>query len=319
MSDAVLTLEGVGARGRATPGEATPVLRDVNVCFERGAHALLGSRVDGVSLVLELLAGQRQPTRGRVQVDGHDATTEGARRAIAYVPIVVDLPSLLRVDEWFALSESHRSGTATPATSVRERIRPHGLERLATKRLGELTRPERRAVALVLALTSPSVRAVLVEEPWFEVAAEVGATLGDALGRFAERGIVIVGTCSLRDALRTTTAPIRLAAGVLGAPTLGIGAVEVVVETASAARLGAALSERASSGDHDVDRAVDRVTWERDRLIATGTDLPALARVVRDAIVQTGISIHAFHTIPSEAPLAWPPPPPPASHAERER
>jgi ABC-type multidrug transport system ATPase subunit len=159
-----------------------------------GSYALVGGQVDGVPLLLAVLAGAVAPVTGEVKLGGQPP---GPRSTVAYVPFVADLPSSLRVGELLNLSAHVRGEKAAPPE---ERLEVLGLGVLARRSVGSLSFPEAHAVALVEAVTSEA-SLLLLEEPMSDLDPRAFARLADALeARVRTGATVVVSTASLDDA-----------------------------------------------------------------------------------------------------------------------
>jgi ABC-type multidrug transport system ATPase subunit len=159
-----------------------------------GRHALLGRAEDGVSVLLACIAGEARAKRGSIAVLGGPPSLQRGR--VAWIPLGVKLPDVLRVDETIAVARSIRKNAPVEARAV---LAPLGLEALAKRRVDTLDASEVRAVALAEALASPSVSVLLIEEPFVSMAAPAANALAKTLaGR--KNTCVVVSTASASDA-----------------------------------------------------------------------------------------------------------------------
>ena len=205
----MIQLDGVAARQRPL------VLASVSVTWEAGVHSILGTRADGGPLLCALVAGILRPRSGAIRVLRGSPYDAEIRKQIARVPLDAALPDALRVDESLAMAAAIRGEPERPAA---ERLARLGIESLATRRVGSLSRPEARAVALAEAVTSSRVRVLLVEEPYAAMDPRACARLGACLRTLGEEGrAVVVDTASARDAAELADDHLLLRAGtVLG-------------------------------------------------------------------------------------------------------
>lgn len=229
--------------------------------------ALLGDALAGT--LLATLAGRLPPAAGVVHVDGAHATA--ARSRVAYVgPGTPAFPAGLRVAELAALE----------GTAIEPRLGPFSLAPLARARTDALTRPQARAVALALALTSAS-RVVLLDEPTLDVAPESSAALRAALRD--PRRAVLFSTRSrelaqLADRLLHAGAPREARLTV----QVGRGLPELAAELARQAR-----------GLHGQGFHLEQ---HEGTLWLHTVDPTSAARAVARAALVTQAEIHALHT-----------------------
>ena len=135
----MIVFENVAARS------APLALSNVSLTLGAGLHALVGSIRDGGPLILALAAGTTRPRKGRVFVLEGSPTDARVRRAVAFVPMEVQLPQAMRVDEILDL-----------AAKIREEPPRAARERLATsKAFRNSASSWRRRDAVVMANSSP--------------------------------------------------------------------------------------------------------------------------------------------------------------------
>lgn len=272
------------------------------VTFDHGGGvlAVLGSRADGTSLLLDVLDGTVKPSQGRAFVLERSPT----RRSIARVAIDAPLPDALRVDEVCSLEAELRGAAAPPA---KERLAVLGIDALADRAVRSLALPERRAVALAIALTS-SAKVVLVEEPLAEIDPVAASRVVDVLRARAESRCIVVTSASARDALRLADrvgiltlgryASLDIDAGDL---TFGaeVGASMRIVVAPSAGKPGAAalagLLSAAPVVTH-VEVATFAPASGAVAIAVRGTNLALLARAVTAAIASARVDVDLVET-----------------------
>jgi len=139
----------------------------IELALEAATLGLFGSSGAGKTSLLDLIAGVRQPVRGRIVLDDVVLVDRATRisvpsrdRGIGYVPQEGALFPHLSVEE--NLRYGRRSGTA--AISFDRVIRVLKLETLRQRRIDRLSGGEKQRVALGRALLS-SPRLLLLDEP----------------------------------------------------------------------------------------------------------------------------------------------------------
>lgn len=198
----MIHVEGVAAKSLPNAALRRMGALCTNVTFHlgKGCHAISGGGTDPdvARLLLEVLAGQIKPSRGKVAVLGHAAGTAKATQAIAYVDRDVALPEDMTPLAIAALEGQLRGGAREPLA----RLRTLGLERFAQRPVRTLTPEERRSVALAIAVTS-SAKVLLLDEPFVRITGEAAGRVAEAVRAFAAGGAercVLVATASQRDA-----------------------------------------------------------------------------------------------------------------------
>lgn len=189
MSVPLVVLEAATAR------EAPVLLAPATFALGPGVHALIGTRDDGVGLVLSALAGLTRVRSGTVRVLGGEPTARSVRPAVAYVGREIALPEVLRVGEALAMAARIRGAAADPRAAL-ERL---GVTDLLPRRVKTLLPSEARAVALAEALAG-GAKVLLLDEPFIDVDPRAAAHLAAALRARAEGVCVVVATASLREA-----------------------------------------------------------------------------------------------------------------------
>jgi ABC-2 type transport system ATP-binding protein len=293
----MIEVSNVSVSGPAEKGRLRATLRGVSLTSGPGILALLGASYDGTSLLLDVVDGTARPKTGRVTVFG--ANPADARSRIARVADLGFLPEALRVEEACALSSELRG---EPPTPPRERLDRLGLGALASRVVRTLTIPERRSVALAIALASRA-DVLLVDEPLVAVDPVAPRLLVDALREKGKTACVIVTTASARDAAALGARVGVLTAGVYAPLSTELlhgdakGASMRVVVPASGGKAGGAALLAALSTDEAVARA-DSAAYPAAEpasaavvLAVYGRSLSALAHAVTRAVASTGVDV----------------------------
>jgi ABC-type multidrug transport system ATPase subunit len=214
-----------------------------------------------------------------------------ARVHVAHLPFDPVLPEVLRVWEWLAAAAAIRGDTATDAVS---RLTKLGLQALADRRIGSLSRPEARAVALVEATTSAHVQVLLLEEPLVALDPRAAVHAPMVLRAKAREGCtVVVATSSPNDAGLLADDYAALRKGSLVGPEASIAAL--FGATNSSTRLRAVLHDAAAARAllGALARTTDVDALENNGCVvhADGPDPVALARAVAVAVVETRVDV----------------------------
>ncbi len=161
---------------------------------------LLGASGAGKSLLLETLAGLREPSSGRVIVDGVDVTGKPPeRRSVGYVPQDGLLFPHLDVERNIAYGVRRGPERRDAARRAAAMV---GVEELLRRRPDGLSGGERQRVALARALAR-GPRLLLVDEPLGALDPLARRELGDVLKSVARSvGAVVHVTHDLEEAKR---------------------------------------------------------------------------------------------------------------------
>ncbi|MEO8797196.1 MAG: ATP-binding cassette domain-containing protein [Polyangiaceae bacterium] len=282
------------AISRVAPQQVGPV----SLFLGPGAYAFVGRTTDGVSLLLETIAGRTRPTSGKVETLNVAPTSAKARQAIGYVALDAPLPEVLSVAATLALASKLRG---EPVLDPSERLAKVGIEPLVHRRISSLTLAERRAVAFAEVVTSTKTQLLLVDEPLIHMDARAAAGVAHLLRQRASQGAcVVIATASTQDALLLASEAIAFDRSKLiwrGKPADRVAlargqAVRVTVTASDVRGLGAALARDA--------RAV-RVTVEDALVVAEGTTLVDVCAAIATAARHAHVEVTSI--VPDAAPL----------------
>jgi ABC-2 type transport system ATP-binding protein len=281
----VIALENVAARRRPL------TLSNLSRQWAAGSHAVIGAPADGGPLLLALVAGLARPRSGVVRVLDAAPGDPAVRRQIGIVPLDPALPEAMCVRDVLDLAAAVRKEAARDAAG---RLAVLGVETLAERRVRSLTRAEARAVALSEALTSPTVRVLLVEEPLLTMDARATGRVPEALRRRGREGCaVLLTTASPRDAADLADDWIALRAGAIvrqgdrvdSIVLPGAAGVHLRVVLRRAGEVPALVAALAGSAE------VDAIERDEGCVRLRGRDPEALARAAGRAAVEADVDI----------------------------
>jgi heme ABC exporter ATP-binding subunit CcmA len=155
----------VAARGVSKRFARAAALCDLDFDVAPGVGlAVLGPNGAGKSTLLRLLAGLSRPTTGRVAIDGRPATHRSSRERLGYLGHSTLLaPSLTVRENLIFAARLYR--VAAPRERAAQQLAREGLEALADRPAGALSRGQAQRVAIARALIhSPAL--VLLDEPF---------------------------------------------------------------------------------------------------------------------------------------------------------
>jgi heme ABC exporter ATP-binding subunit CcmA len=155
----------IAARGVAKRFARAAALTDLDLDVAPGASlAVVGPNGAGKSTLLRLLAGLARPSAGRIEIDGRPPTHRSARAALGYLGHATLLAPSLTVRENLIFA-ARLYGVAAARERAHERLASEGLEALADRPAGALSRGQAQRVAIARALVhTPAL--VLLDEPF---------------------------------------------------------------------------------------------------------------------------------------------------------
>jgi heme ABC exporter ATP-binding subunit CcmA len=155
----------IAARGVAKRFARADALRDLDLDVAPGASlAVVGPNGAGKSTLLRLLAGLARPSAGRIAIDGRPPTHRSARAALGYLGHATLLAPSLTVRENLIFA-ARLYGVAGPRERADQQLASEGLEALADRTAGALSRGQAQRVAIARALVhAPAL--VLLDEPF---------------------------------------------------------------------------------------------------------------------------------------------------------
>jgi heme ABC exporter ATP-binding subunit CcmA len=177
----------VVATGVAKRFAGTAALEGLDLDLAPGASvAVLGPNGAGKSTLLRLLAGLARPSAGRIEIDGRPPTDRRARAALGYLGHATLLSPSLSVRENLVFA-ARLYGVADPRARADELLASEGLEALADRRAGALSRGQAQRVAIARALVhAPAL--VLFDEPFTGLDRGAAHRLAARLAELRARG-----------------------------------------------------------------------------------------------------------------------------------
>jgi len=214
---------------------------------------LVGPNGAGKTTTIKSIVGLVRPSGGRIEVDGRDPQRDpGARRVLGYAPEAPEAPRWVRVCDFMeALAEVDGFAGPEKRRVARQALDALGVGGLCGRRLGELSKGQRKRVLIAQALL-PGRRYYLFDEPFTGLDPEWVAVVRELIVGLARGGGgVLVSSHILRELQDIVDRVVVVARGrVVFEGTLrelaeaaGVGAV-VVVRSRDLQRLARALEER---------------------------------------------------------------------------
>jgi ABC-2 type transport system ATP-binding protein len=259
-----------------------------------GLHALVGTPSDGTVAIAKLVGGIEAPARGEVVVAGRAPSHHPDLRARIGVSLETPcLPAARRVGDLLRRVDALRGGTA-----AMDALSAFGVRHWADRKTEDLSTRDRRAIELLVAVSTPEPIALALTEPGADASSLDRHALRTALARAAEGGAcVIVATASMGDAVelcRTIHVLERgniarwVPAGEAGALSPG-RSVALRVEADLPRLLVATLAD---------DPAVIGIDWDqqdrRSSLTVRGEDLDRLALALARAASTSGAGVRSI-------------------------
>lgn len=256
-----------------------------------GVTAFVGEVADGTEAVIRGI-GELGPRSGKVRLGNRALEPDD----LAFVGLWAPLPEGLFARECVDLGAKLRKISREDGAVLLERF---GLGALGGRRVEKLTRGERRAVAMVDAITSQR-RVIVLADPLSHVAQEAAPAILRALRELRKTNVFVLtsvrspglaadyaSTVVLLDRGRalaptTTSRPLLLASQ---------GPVQVRIVTAEPMNLLRELAREGLATHADA-----------GHVTVTGASLAAVAKAVQHAIVHAGVPITAV--VPDGPPLA---------------
>lgn len=170
-------------------GQPLGRLHGVTLLLYPGVHAFVGGADDGSVALAEALSGRRRPRIGAVLVGQlAPATSPRVRARIGSLLLHPDLPPTPTVCDaiaWVGKVRGHTDDDPLGALGIAD---------LTARPLGSLRLDEARAVELALALSVPAPLAMVLHEPFRDVAGADREAIRRRLVERAESGVVVVIT-----------------------------------------------------------------------------------------------------------------------------
>lgn len=182
--------------------------------FERGEMvSLVGPNGCGKSTLLMIMAGLLAPTKGRVDIDDHEAGSLSARGLVSFIP---DKPALfddLTVAEQMAYV-ARLNNLDRPYAASDRLMNVFGAEDLMDRFPRSLSKGQRQKAGILVATSRP-FDALLLDEPTSGLDNESHNGLIDELGELANDGKLIIASTHNDELIASSTRVARIANGLL--------------------------------------------------------------------------------------------------------
>jgi len=169
------------------------IFRNVNHTFESGnRYAITGPNGSGKSTLLRIIAGQLQPTTGKVNFKEDIALSdENIFRHISFAAPYLELIEEYTLEELFHFQERFRNWRN--AMDHRSLLELSGLEKHRKKEIRQFSSGMRQRVKLILAICSDT-SILILDEPGTNLDNASFVWYQNLLDRFAENRIIILGS-----------------------------------------------------------------------------------------------------------------------------
>jgi ABC-type multidrug transport system ATPase subunit len=274
-----------------------PGLLGVRLDLTPGLHVIVGTPQDGTTTLAKVASGSEPASRGRVLVAGHDPwSSPQLRRRLGVV--LASEPPAVAASVRAALERAVRlRGERTAAEQLAQSA---GIAAWLPRKPRDLSASERRALAMVIALSLADPIALVLHEPLSQVAALPRAFILEGLNRARAAGaVIVVTTASPRDAAALGGTLWLLDHGRIvrrpGAPIANELAPGMPLTLKIRSDDPRALGERLLR-----DKAVSAVSFDSERdpkTVSVRGDSGELALAVARAQRDSGLSIHALHPV----------------------
>ncbi len=263
-------------------------LTGLSLQLEAGIHVVVGTVGDGTLELLELCAGDVAPKHGSVRVDGQDPhSTPAVRR---WLGCAFGAPHVEESRVCDAIS--HRLFVHGARATAREALDRVGARPLLDRHPESLSPHEQHLLALAVALSVDSPRALLLHEPLRAAGELAESELLTLLRERAREALVLCTTASTRTAALLSPEALlledgRLKRGTLAAtaPAFAPGsAARVRVEGEQVGELVQVLGSQAP---------VTGLIWHRDSsaLTVEGPEVEALCLTILRIATERGIRV----------------------------
>ena len=201
------TAEGLSVRGIAKTYRKRPVVRGVDLDLHRGeAVGLLGPNGAGKTTTFYMITGLVRPDRGRITIDGAEATDlpmyRRARLGLGYLPQEASIFRGLSVEKnILSVLELHISDRDARMARLDELLDEFDVTRLREAPATALSGGERRRVEIARCLASGPAF-VLLDEPFAGVDPIAVGDIRDLVKHLKDRGIgVLITDHNVRETL----------------------------------------------------------------------------------------------------------------------